>query len=152
LQLLKKHKQFFDCEKELENSIQKVTKNQKILWYVMSESLPLRLAAAFEYGDDKIITDKSLEMIHMDCRFHNTDKCNAEAMTFSMQHSAGQLLTFSLAKYHIFTKDSGFGRLGAWLSNQTEKHVFNMENSKNRNCQLDGADDWSNDAKYWAGI
>jgi hypothetical protein len=30
--------------------------------------------------------------------------------------AAGEMLSFSLADYHIITRSSGFGRVGAWLS------------------------------------
>jgi hypothetical protein len=42
----------------------------------------------------------------------NTCHCVATAATIV----AGEMLSFSLADYHIITRSSGFGRVGAWLS------------------------------------
>jgi hypothetical protein len=104
---------YFACAEKLEKAF--AVPGQKVVWYLISDALPLRVAAKQKYGD-KLLTDTTTVTQHVDCQTFNPDSCSKEAMDLSMQHSIGQLLAFSLADYHITATESGFGRMGAWMS------------------------------------
>lgn len=104
---------YFQCADTLEKAF--ATPGQKVLWYLISDALPLRVAAKKKYGD-KLLTDTATATQHVDCRTFNPEACSKDAMDLSIQHSIGQLLTFSMADFHITSKESGFGRMGAWMS------------------------------------
>jgi hypothetical protein len=104
---------YFACAEKLETAF--AVPGQKVIWYLISDALQLRVAAKQKYGD-KLLTDTATATQHVDCRTFNPESCSKEAMDLSIQHSIGQLLTFSLADFHIVVKESGFGRLGAWMS------------------------------------
>jgi hypothetical protein len=117
--------EWFECAKRLEKAY--AAPGQKVVWYLNSDSQQLRKAAKAVYGD-KVITDDELKMTHPDChqdqphsKFYSSSSnssivCHQAAMDVALQHSLGAMLTFSLTDYHIITKASGFGRLGAWMS------------------------------------
>ena len=104
---------YFDCAAKVERSY--AYPGQKVLWYFISESRILRLEAKRVYGE-KLLTDTNLTMVHADCRLHNPDACQQDRMEKSMQHSLGEMITFSLANVHVVSRGSGFGRVGGWLS------------------------------------
>ena len=108
--------EWFDCAQQLEKAY--AAPGQKVLWYLNADSKQLRKAAKLVYGD-KLITDDELQMSHPDChqnRAGGSTTCQQTAMDEALQHSLGAMLTFSLTDYHVITGQSGFGRLGAWLS------------------------------------
>lgn len=105
---------WFECAKHLEKAY--AAPGQKVVWYLNSDSQQVRKAAKAVYGD-KLITDDELMMTHPDChQGKEKSACEQAAMDSALQHSLGAMLTFSMTDYHIITKSSGFGRLGAWLS------------------------------------
>jgi hypothetical protein len=62
----------------------------------------------------------------------------------------GQLLAFSLADFHVYTSESGFGRVGAWLSFGWHHH-YAIGDGK-RACGAGDYDDLRVDATKWAGV
>lgn len=148
----------FDCAEELEFSLRrnKAAAGRAILWYLIADSLPLRLAAKRKYGD-KLITDVVTKPMHSDCEINRIGACNIETVSEALRLAAGDILSLSFADYHVLTKDSGFGRVGAWLSsahaNKPRRHVFNLEPGNTpRSCLYQNADDFIVDARHWSGI
>ena len=68
-----------------------------------------------------------------------------------MQHAVGRVLAFSLTDFHVFTSQSGFGRLGAWL-NFGWHHQYAIDNGVRRKCGLDDYDLLRDDSVKWAGM
>lgn len=117
-EVLKIGAEWFECAERLEKAY--AAPGQKVVWYLNSDSQQLRRAAKVTYGS-KLITDDELKMTHPDCHQdrpegNSSAACQQAAMDVALQHSLGAMLTFSLTDYHIISKASGFGRLGAWLS------------------------------------
>ncbi|CAN0164931.1 unnamed protein product [Phaeothamnion confervicola] len=112
--LLRHAQPFFDCASRVEKAF--ATPGQEVVWYFISDSGSLRKAAQRRYGDKKLISDTDLHVDHVDCKMHDPKKCSAARADASMQHAVGEMVTFSLADYHVYTLESGFGRLGALLS------------------------------------
>jgi hypothetical protein len=104
---------YFECAEILEKAF--AVAGQKVLWYLTADAMPLRVAAKAKYGA-KLLTDTTTVTQHPDCWSHNPESCNKAAMDLSIQHAIGQLSTFSMADFHIMPKESGFARLGAWMS------------------------------------
>eukprot|EP00882_Tetradesmus_deserticola_P028042 GHRQ01031215.1.p1 GENE.GHRQ01031215.1~~GHRQ01031215.1.p1 ORF type:complete len:175 (-),score=36.20 GHRQ01031215.1:158-682(-) len=105
---------FFDCATQIEAAM--AVPGQKIIWYLLSDNGSFRRAAKKRYGE-KLLTDTTLQAMHTDCK-RNSDPtlCSESTMNVALQHSIGSMLAFSLADYHVMSRKSGFGRLGAWLS------------------------------------
>jgi hypothetical protein len=136
---------YFECAQRLEAAFG--VPGKTTVWYLMSESHALRVAAHDRYGE-KVVTDTKLAMSHPDCKAHNPGACNADSMHDSLRHSIGQLVTFSLADYHIYTRSSGFGRLGAWLSGSWA----NLYSIDGRVCDPAHPDSPEQSAFEWAGV
>jgi hypothetical protein len=105
---------WFECAQKIEEKF--AAPGQRVLWFLNSDSKQLRKAAKAKYGA-KLVTDDELAMTHPDC-FQAKDKqsCQQATMDVAYQHSLGSMMTFSMVDYHVITKASGFGRLGAWMS------------------------------------
>jgi hypothetical protein len=105
---------FFDCAKQLESAL--AVPGQRIIWYLLSDNGSFRRAAKDRYGD-KILTDTALQAVHTDCkRNRDATLCSESTMNVALQQSIGSMLALSLTDYHVISRKSGFGRLGAWLS------------------------------------
>jgi hypothetical protein len=61
-QLLSKYAVFFDCAQEISKS--RGGNFQKVLWYLVTDSVAIRQAAARKYGD-RIVTDQSFLPAHI---------------------------------------------------------------------------------------
>ena len=148
---------YFDCASQIEAT--RAQPGQRVLIYLISESLNLRQLAKERLGD-KILTDSSTRYDHPDDVHNNkNDKYNdrkggpsaSEELDRAMQHAVGQVLAFSMADFHVFTSQSGFGRLGAWL-NFGWHHQYAIDNGVRRKCGLDDHDLLRDDSVKWAGM
>ena len=139
--LLAKYLHYFQCAEAIENSTLHSSYNnasstsQKVLWYLIYDSLELRIAAKQFYGN-KLLTDTTTRTLHTYCPFNynpNNLRCNTSSASYlptqkeALIRAAGDLLSFSLVDFHIFSRESGFGRVGAWLASTTdESHMFSF--------------------------
>jgi hypothetical protein len=151
----------FSCALELEHSIRQNLNNDqrrtvKISWLLLADSFSVRLAAKHRYGN-KLIVDVSRRNLHPLRYVELLHLQNQSDLVESQVSAAGDILSFSLADYHVVTKESGFGRIGAWLSiaqasSPPRRHVFNIEKGVHRSCRVQDADDFLVDSEHWAGI
>jgi hypothetical protein len=139
---------YFRCAAAIEKAF--ALPGQAVVWYVMSDSLALRQAAKEKFGE-KVLTDLGTKVVHPDCKTHNPEACSVGAMNLSMQHSLGQLFTFSLADYHIYTRDSGFGRLGAWASGK-RANLFELPPGEKETCDPHKPTTHGQSADTWAKV
>lgn len=145
--MLDKGARFFDCAAKLEKAF--ALPGQRVVWFLTSDSLLLRKAAADEYGD-KILTDLERKPVHPDCRSFNPEECQEDAMNLAMVHSIGQMFTFSMADYHILPQNRGFARVGAWLSGRW-KNVYELPDDDSL-CDPATPTDPEASSVLWAGV
>ena len=143
---------YFLCAQEIENTRKK--ENQEVLWYLISDSLSLRMAAAEKYSS-KLLVEK-VKPLHLDCKLVKA-KCFHGNQNASMVMAAGEMLAFSLANFHIIGEESGFARSGAWLSIQSSplsprEHIFTMHKGFNRSCAIGKHANPDEDSRRWSGI
>ena len=145
---------YIDCASQIEAT--RAQPGQRVLIYFISESLKWRQLAKEKLGD-KILTDVSTRYDHPD-DVHNRNitvsgpASKKKALDRAMQHAVGQVLAFSMADFHVFTSQSGFGRLGAWL-NFGWHHLYAIGgNGERRKCGLDDYDLLRDDSVKWAGM
>ncbi|KAF6253794.1 hypothetical protein COO60DRAFT_389571 [Scenedesmus sp. NREL 46B-D3] len=112
--LLKLAAPYFQCARALEDAY--AAPGQRVVWFIISDSGAFRKAAVKRYGD-KVLTDDQLQLVHVACHLNDDPSlCKDSTLQLAVQHSVGEMLSFSLTDYHIITRSSGFGRVGAWLS------------------------------------
>lgn len=157
--LFRRYQPYFDCAQQIEDS--RRLSGQQVVWLVISESLYLRQAARDFFGE-KVLTDLRTPATHPDCRSHNAVQCEDNLMAFAMQSSAAQVLTFRMADAHVFSKHSGFGRLGAWLSVQLNSSYeindpnlmppFHSADVQPRKCGIHDYDSLEHMSAEWQGL
>lgn len=138
---------YFDCAQKIEDVF--ALPGQPVIWYLMSDSRVLREGAVQRFGS-KLLTAINLQMVHPDCQTHNPDACDHTKMAQSMQHSIGQLLTFSLTDYQVVARDSGFGRLGAWLSGRWSS-LYEL-GGRRATCNPHAPVSRAESSRQWAGV
>lgn len=144
-QLLGKAKNYFDCAQKLEQAFR--LPGQKVIWLLTSDSSTLRKAAAEQFGA-KLLTDTERKAVHPDCTSNNPREC--QSVELAMVHAMGQLFTFSMADYHIVTRNSGFGRLGAWMSGHWD-NIYELTNADST-CEPSQPTSAAASAATWAGV
>eukprot|EP00878_Enallax_costatus_P034099 GHUV01037724.1.p1 GENE.GHUV01037724.1~~GHUV01037724.1.p1 ORF type:complete len:222 (-),score=30.36 GHUV01037724.1:334-999(-) len=119
-----------DCAQKIEKVY--ALPGQRVIWYFMSDSLDLSKAVQQKYGS-KVLTETKFRPGHVDCRLskNNPHACDTSEVNLALQHALGQIMTFSKADYHVYSRHSGFGRVGAWLSG---KHDNLFEIGESTQC------------------
>jgi hypothetical protein len=145
--MLLEFQHFFACAEAIESAFGKGS--LPVTWYLMSESRALRRAAAAKYGK-KLITDVDAQNAHPDCSYINKEACNNKAMAEAMQHSIGNMYTFSLAQYHVIGARSGFGKFGAILSARWD-HMY-IANEAGPACDPVSPATLASISKAWSGL
>jgi hypothetical protein len=123
---------YFFCASAIESFAR--LPNQRVIWYVTSDSLRLRQLAKQKYGE-KVLTEENLRYVHGDCGHTHAKRygnCTKQSQDFSIQMSAGQLYAMSMCDYHVVSLMSGFGRFGTILSHVWH-NVYHVRD-KNRSC------------------
>lgn len=149
---LDRAKASFDCAQQIENH---TATNQTVVWYVMSDSIGLRMEAQKRWGS-KVLTNPDMEVIHPDCYYFTTCYGNDTAKLVSMQQGLGQLLAFAMTDWQVVTRHSGFGRIGAILGSWRD-HTYQIDghfaaDGTPRSCSKDEADSYAYVATSWAGL
>jgi hypothetical protein len=125
---------YFICASNIESFAR--LPNQRVIWYLTSDSLRLRQLAKQKYGE-KILTEENLRYVHGDCGDSNFKgkrygNCTKASQDFSIRMSAGQIYAMSMCDYHVVSLMSGFGRFAASISNVW--HNAYQVHTKNRPC------------------
>jgi hypothetical protein len=151
--VLKDRAHFFKCAERLEAAF--ASPGQKVIWFLNSDSQAIRKAAKAVYGD-KLLTDDSLKMAHPQCgTFNKKQVCQEKhKLKWALQHSLGSILTFSMTDVQVITRDSGFGRTGAWLANSRDR-IYQMhihEKNWSSICQPEKPTSHNESSTTWSGI
>ena len=102
----------FKCAEELSKNVE-----GRVRWFLASDSLELRRAAKSKYGE-LLVTNIESKPRHISHQVE-TDPFNERAMISSV----ADLLLLAKGQLHVLTGDSGYGRLGALLSNASGAHI-----------------------------
>ncbi|PSC70003.1 Proteophosphoglycan ppg4 [Micractinium conductrix] len=143
---LQDYQHFFDCAQQIED--ERRAPKESVIWYLISDSPALR-RQALEKWPRKVLTDTDAEPVHVDCQRFPQRGCGSIDAAF--RTAVAELMTFSSADYHVVTHDSGFGMLGAWLS-EGERHIYSVRRGVHRNCGRWNYDPLDKMATTWAGI
>jgi len=96
-------------------------RKRKVLWYLMSDSLPLRISAKKLFGD-KLVTNTKDEAIHTAMGKH-------EERILGMKMVFSEVITMAQCDFFILSHNSGIGKLGAWLSKNHMQNAFFQDRS-----------------------
>jgi hypothetical protein len=141
------HRSYFDCARAIG---EKLASGRRVRWLLVSDSLSLRKSAQAEFGD-KVLTDTEAAALHIEkCKSMDGAECNDDLRKRAVQLAARDLLLLSYTSAHVLSKNSGFGRLGAFLSNAIDPHIaFGGEGAA---CKLRGRTSDPALTKSWSGM
>lgn len=144
--LLDQAKALFDCASAIEKAF--ATPGRRVMWYVSSDSLYLRRAAAEAFGP-KVVTDTDRAPVHVDCLTINLNECDREVMQMALVYALGDILTFGMADYHVMKAHSGFGRVGAWISGRW-RNLYEIQDGET--CEPGQPTSAMSSSLTWSGI
>lgn len=116
----------FDCATQIE-TFARVSPDQPVVWYLLTDSPQLRKEAVEKYGD-KILTSLTSRIEHSakeasvcthDCQVSNT----------GFQTAAAEWYLFGLCEYFVISEWSGYGRSAAFRSLRNDS-IYTIRNDK----------------------
>jgi hypothetical protein len=122
---------------------------QKVIWYLISDSLVIRKQTKDRFGD-KVITDLEIKPTHPDCVRHWKQNCSDDDAKFSIRWAIAQLEVFRGMDFHVVTNGSGFGMVGAMLSRNQKIYAI-KNNGPPRSCGVFDYDPINSLATMWQG-
>jgi hypothetical protein len=147
---LKHFHSFFACAKEIEEFAMAEGSYKSVLWYLATESMPLRRAAAEHYGS-KLITSLRATLEHSAkegsvC----TGDCKVSQEGFTT--AAAEWWMLGYAEYHVVSLNSGDGRSGAFRTLNKDMVYTVPHNNKPIKRNKNSATDLENIMYDWSGI
>jgi hypothetical protein len=79
------------------------------------------------------------------------ESCAQQQLDASIVMASGQLWSMAMTDYQIFTRDSGFGRVGAMLSMRWH-NMFTLDPGEYRACGAQDYDSLEVTTADWSGI
>ena len=151
------YKAFFDCAQEIEDT--RRHSGQKVLWYFISDSLPLRTAVSREYGQKVLVKTVGIDTSHSAKETHRQGQGQVSTMTY--QSIAGEHWFFSMTDFQVISFDSGIGRSAAFLGQHYANTIYTINKwwdanppsmGEHRKCGVDNADKYTSVAATWSLI
>lgn len=113
---LQDYKSFFDCATQIQEH-RRTPATTRVVWYLLSDSHRLKQLALEEFGRDVLVTDTTPNkhiVTSLNVGDSNLDDERADALT----KAAADMLSFAEMDYFVLSQKSGFGKVGAMLSNR----------------------------------
>lgn len=151
------YQSFFDCAQEIEDT--RKQRGQKIVWYFISDSLPLRTAVNQKYGSKALVKTIGIDTSHSAKETYRQGQGSVSAMTY--QSIAGEHWFFSLTDFQVISFDSGIGRSAAFLGRHDKDTVYTINKwwdanppsmGEHRSCGVQDVDEYSAVAATWSLI
>jgi len=126
------YRAFFDCAAQIEASRRR-SADQKVVYYLISDSTRLRRLAAEAFGA-KLLTSVDGVVKHT----RKKRSADPAEVLKAFRAAVAEMWLFSLCDYHTTTLRSGFGRTGAFMSGRYH-HYFPIDmdhpaQAVNRSC------------------
>jgi hypothetical protein len=145
----------FQCAKDIASDL-KARGQTKSLVYLMSDSLALIRAARARYGD-WILADSETKPVHVGTCGRGGACIALDKKLQIVPHTVHQAFLFSRAHYHVVSRMSGFGMIGAWMNiDRPIEHRVYRVNSTSARCKYGAYHEVIINpfelAKGWSGI
>lgn len=142
---------YFNCASQIESFAR--LSSQPVVWFLVTDSLPLRKSAAAKYGD-KLITSLDVPIEHSAkeesvCNGGRGD-CSVSAAGFSA--AAAEWWLLGATHYQVISVMSGYGRT-AGMRSLNSNSIFSVGGGQGHvNCGLGQHTPLDNIANDWSGI
>jgi hypothetical protein len=106
---------YFQCAREIEHH-KRTPETTKVVWYLVSDSLRLKELALEKFGQELVVTSTEPSR-HVLCAKDGLTDCNESGeMAESLAAAAADMMGLAETDYIILTRQSGFGKVAAWLN------------------------------------
>ncbi len=157
---IKQYSAYFNCAKQIElfalaDTNDTKTSYKSVIWYLVTDSLPLREATIKEYGSTQKIITSLQSVIEHSSKEQNV--CNEKDCSISevgVKTAAAEWWLMKFARYHVITEYSGYGRSAA-MNSLHKNSIYTIEHNKaNRDvtCNLKTYTPLEDLPYYWSGI
>lgn len=124
-----------------------------VLWYLVTDSMQLRHAAVKRIGKKKIVTSlvHTAEQTTMNCNDpgNTNDGCVISQADFDIAAAEWWLLDY--ADYHVITRNSGYGRSGAFRTLTSPDRIYTIHEIARR-CEANNYTPLEKLMNDWSGI
>ena len=148
-------KAFFDCAHEIEETRRRP--GQRVIWYFISDSLPLRSAVAAEFKGKVLVETSGVDTSHSAKETSRQGRGAVSADTY--QSIAGEHWLFGMTDYQVISFDSGIGRAAAFLGHKRANTVYTIKKwwaadpptmGEHRSCGTGDVDNYKDVAATWS--
>lgn len=140
-----KFQYYFDCASEIE-SFARLSLNQTVVWYLITDSIHVRQQAAEKFGE-KIITSLNSTIEHSAKEFCGGCKVSHEGF----KAAAAEWYMFGLCDYFVISLMSGYGRSAAFRSLR-QNSIYTVVNHGPTQCGQRSFNDVDFLGRSWSGI
>lgn len=113
---------FFDCAQQIEAT--RLKRGQRIIWYVISDSVSLRKAVYERFGGKVFTRTYSIDTSHT--AKENRKQGTGHVSLSSYQDIAGEHWLFGMTDFQVVSYDSGIGRSAAFLGQHMMDTVYTI--------------------------
>ena len=131
--------QYFSCAQQIQDSLPRALRRQRVAWLLVTDSASLREAAAREFGQ-KLLTKLDVNLGHS---FIQTSDDKEPGQSFSERDmeafriAAAEQYLLGMADVHVITWDSSFGRTAAFRALNPEGWLFELSLKRSSaSCRL----------------
>lgn len=139
----------FACAQQIEDFAR--GENQRVIWYLVSDSMPLRTAAKEKFGD-KLVTSVGSKIEHS-AKEASVCKENCTTSDAGIMAAAAEWWLFGACDYHVISVYSGYGRSGAMRSlRRNSIYTIDHKGRGPAKCDNTSFTDLENLSYDWSGI
>jgi hypothetical protein len=117
--------EYFKCAQEIEDYYR--LPGQRVAWLLVSDSVHIRQLAREKFGDKLVTNVGKAKVQHIGVNRNAEEKEEASKRPIFVA-AAGEIWLFSLADFHVISRFSGYGRVGAfWSKRPHSTYTINLE-------------------------
>eukprot|EP00877_Chromochloris_zofingiensis_P001650 jgi/Chrzof1/11486/UNPLg00418.t1 len=134
---------YFNCAQQIEQQIVNITGRQ-VFWFLLCDAKAMRRWAKDTFGN-KVVSAEDIVVEHVDL--------GAKHGNTGLIAAAGEMWINSLADYHIISRPSTFGRVGAMLSASWDNIcVLEPYDTATKSCSLDAYTPFNQVVEQFIGV
>jgi hypothetical protein len=152
---------YFNCAKQIgefalkDSSDGSKSPYSSVLWYLVTDSLPLREAAIKAYGESyKIVTSLQSVIEHSSKEQSVCQGKQCVSSEAGVKTAAAEWWLMKFARYHVITEYSGYGRSAA-MTSLFPKSIYTIEHNKasrDITCNPNTFTPLDDLPYYWSGV
>jgi hypothetical protein len=120
LNLTPEHRKYFECAAAISR---RAAPGQRVVWFLSADDLRIRRAAAAAYGDMLVTNSKTAHAHSADELPTDNRRDRRVAGPSAYVTSFADIYLLAKGQYHVLSSNSGFGKIGAYISDGVGAHI-----------------------------